>query len=310
MISSLKIQNFECWKEAEFKFSTGVNVIVAKPGIHASDCGKSSIIRAIQWVTTNQPADDSMMSQWLDSKGETIVEIIFDSGDTVKRLRSKSKNLYYLNNQEFAAFGRGNVPEEIQKVVNFSDINIQTQAESFFLLKETPGEIARYLNQIVRLDKIDSSQSYADNKIRQLNNLITNTQNYYVEKRKELKSLKWVKEADIEIQKAVSIEKELQHKSNRLVQLDTLLHRIQETSEEISTMEFDPLQNQITLAFDAATTLNKVCEQLEVLTELLNGIDYTEKQLLVLLKKSKELEIKFNEAFPDICPLCGGKKKK
>jgi recombinational DNA repair ATPase RecF len=309
MITTLKIQNFECWKEAEFEFSTGVNVIVAKPGIHASDCGKSSIIRAIQWVTLNQPADDSIISNWCGNKDETIVEITFDSGNTVKRLRSKSKNLYYLNGQEFAAFGRGNVPEEIQKVINFSDLNIQTQANSFFLLKETPGEIARYLNQIVRLDKIDSSQSYADHKIRNLNNQITNTQNNYKKKRNELKNLKWVKGADAELQKAIIVENKLKGNSAHLVRLDTLLSRIKQASKEIGTIKIDPLQESVSFAFNTTKMIIAKQSKQEVLLEILRGIDYTEKKLLILLKKSKELEMEFNKTFPNICPLCGSDRK-
>jgi hypothetical protein len=56
------------------------------------------------------------------------------------------------------------VPLEIAEALNLTDINIQTQHDSYFLLNDSPGEVARKLNELTGLDVIDRLFKYINGK--------------------------------------------------------------------------------------------------------------------------------------------------
>lgn len=51
------------------------------------------------------------------------------------------------------------VPDPVSQLVNMEDINIQNQHNRYFLLNETPGQVATILNEMVGLEIIDKSLS-------------------------------------------------------------------------------------------------------------------------------------------------------
>ena len=150
MIKSIRLQNFQAHRDSKILFSPGVNAIIGKTG-----AGKTSILRALRWVLFNKPAGDALQSHWAE---EARVDMELDNGDTISRIRTKTKNLYILNGKEFSAFGQG-VPQEIRDVLNMEDLNFRSQMDAPFLLSQSPGEVAQVLNRIVNLDVIDTAQS-------------------------------------------------------------------------------------------------------------------------------------------------------
>lgn len=148
MILSIKIKNFQSHKDTQMDLCEGLNVIIGK-----SDSGKSAIRRALYWVCKNRPTGDSFVSWW---GGPTIVELHLSSGDVVSRIKEGNKNLYKINDQEFAAFGT-DVPKEVQDILNINDVNLQAQFDRPFLLDATSGEVASHFNKIAKIDIIDSS---------------------------------------------------------------------------------------------------------------------------------------------------------
>lgn len=153
MISSLHLQNFQSHKDTRIDFSPGVNALVG-----LSDSGKTAVLRALHWVINNKPTGADFASHWAD-KEHTSVTLALGNGPIIRRVRTKSTNEYWLNDQCFKAFGQ-DVPAEIRAALNFADVNIQFQQDGPFLLSSNPGEVAQYLNQVVRLDGIDRSASY------------------------------------------------------------------------------------------------------------------------------------------------------
>ena len=150
MIKSIRLQNFQAHRDSKILFSPGVNAIIGKTG-----AGKTSILRALRWVIFNKPAGDALQSHWAE---DARVDIELDDGNTISRVRTKTKNLYILNGKEFSAFGQG-VPQEIRDVLNMEDLNFRSQMDAPFLLSQSPGEVAQVLNRIVNLDVIDTAQS-------------------------------------------------------------------------------------------------------------------------------------------------------
>lgn len=146
LLDSLRIKNFQAHEDFGIAFDAGVTAIVGP-----TDSGKSSVIRAIRWLATNEPSGEEFV-RWGSSGSQ--VRLKLSSGVSVVRERG-GENIYKLDGKEFRAFGNG-VPPEIQSALGLADINFQGQYDSPFWLSSTAGEVARSLNRIVNLEIIDS----------------------------------------------------------------------------------------------------------------------------------------------------------
>lgn len=154
MISRLSIKHFQSHKNTVLDFSPGVNVLIGQ-----SDCGKTAILRALQWVLTNKPAGTSFISNFAGDKAEASVTLECD-GHCIIRARNKgSVNFYSVDGTLLKAFGAGEPPEEVRDIAKMFPINISYQLDAPFLLSGSAGEVARYFNQISGLDKIDTALS-------------------------------------------------------------------------------------------------------------------------------------------------------
>jgi len=58
--------------------------------------------------------------------------------------------------QDWSAIGTG-VPEAVTQTLNISELSWQSQMDPPFLLSASPGDVARTLNEVADLDKIDST---------------------------------------------------------------------------------------------------------------------------------------------------------
>ena len=147
-LKSVLIYNFQSHKHTIIDFAPGVNVVIG-----LSDAGKSALFRAILWVLTNRPLGEGYRSNW---GGDTRVELTFEDGLVVERVRTAKENKYVLNGQELKAVG-ADVPEEVVKALNLDRfVNIQTQIDPFFLIQASPGDVAKHFNQVAGLQEIDT----------------------------------------------------------------------------------------------------------------------------------------------------------
>jgi len=149
MIKTLHLRNFLSHKDSLLEFSPGVNVLIGP-----SDSGKTSLIRALRWIADNRPSGDEFRSHWA-GREPTKVSVELDSGEVITRIKG-TDNFYELDGQVFRAFGT-DVPPPISDALQLSPINIQYQLDAPFLLGDSAGGVARYLNQIVNLEDIDKS---------------------------------------------------------------------------------------------------------------------------------------------------------
>lgn len=127
-----------------------MNVIVG-----SSDSGKSSIIRALKWAVFNT-APANLHSDFSDGKSTSVT--VETDEHTVARTKEKW-NGYVLDGKEFKAIGKG-VPDEVADALNLDSINIQNQHDATFLLSKSPGDIGKYLNEIVDLESIGEVVSH------------------------------------------------------------------------------------------------------------------------------------------------------
>ena len=150
MIETLKIRNFGPHKKLNVEFDSTVTTIVGK-----SYAGKSALIRALRWACRNSPAGNSFIN-WDSDKAS--IQLTVDDNKIIRR-KGSVINQYKLNKKPFKAF-KNNVPPEIAKVLNLSDINFQKQMTLPFWFAETAGEVSRQLNSIVNLEVIDKTLAH------------------------------------------------------------------------------------------------------------------------------------------------------
>jgi len=193
MITKLSIRNFQSHKDTFLEFSPYVNAIIGP-----SDSGKTAIFRALRWVVENRPSGQDFHSWWGKNPAVTLG---LSNGIEITRERVKAENIYRMFQQdgergnppqelEFKAFGQ-RVPDEVQRILNLSPINFQWQMDNSFLLSQSSGEVARYLNGVVNLEMIDTALLNIERRlrgeIREVQNAKQNIDKYEAE-REDLKT--------------------------------------------------------------------------------------------------------------------------
>lgn len=151
------IHNFQSHKDTVLELSPTVNSLEG-----VSDSGKSAVLRAMLWCLTNKPDGVAFASNWAkDKKGKLNAEVSV-SIDNITRSRNATVNGY----AKFVAGKgpltyealKGTVPPGIENAINIGSVNIQRQMDPPFLLSSTPGDAARYVNELIGLEEIDTYQ--------------------------------------------------------------------------------------------------------------------------------------------------------
>lgn len=222
MITELHIQNFQSHKDSHLTFDPGVNIIIGP-----SDAGKTAIIRALRWAIWNRPQGDSMRSNW---GGETEVSISFTEPNLEVEpevIRHKGKtDEYIMNGMSFKAL-RGEVPKEVQQVINISEVNLQRQLDSPFLLSNTAGEVALHFNKVANLDKIDTATQKINSWIRELTNVIKFKEDQISTLSGELKAFDHLEKFEIELEVLEALNTQWLSKVLNKNSFDKLIRNIQ-----------------------------------------------------------------------------------
>jgi exonuclease SbcC len=224
MINQIQIKNFQSHKDTILTFSPGVNVITG-----SSDHGKSAIIKALRWLIWNKPSGDDFRSHW---GGDTEVTAKLEDGVVVSRIKKGSENLYKVDNLSFTAFG-ASVPEEVEKILNLTDINLQQQLNLPFLLTETPGNVAKHFNRVAKIDKINKTEKKINSEISQINLTIGKHEDDIQKYELELKELPNLEKIEIKLEKIEKMERKRNTLSKNISDLRVLIRHIDIVDSEI-----------------------------------------------------------------------------
>jgi len=235
MINSLLVSNVQSHELAELTFSPGVNSIIG-----SSDSGKTALLRAILWTATNRPSGNVLISHWsFNEKGKqeerSQVTIQIDDKE-ITRTRTATKNGYSINGKDFDVVGR-DVPEEIAQALNFSDVNLQRQMDASFLLSESDAEVARYFNQIIRLDIIDKILQKAESNRIILNRDKVQTENEIKTTKEKLDSLDWTDDAESLLIKSKNVENRITDKKIDISRIEADLDHRKSAQGIVSNIE-------------------------------------------------------------------------
>lgn len=257
MIKSVQIKNFQSHKETKFEFKEGLNVITG-----SSDSGKTTVLRALEWVFKNRPLGEEFKSYFAKATDPIEVKVVFDNGELTKG-RIKGSNYYIVGNKKLEAI-KTDVPEEVQNLVNILDHNIQTQHQAYFLLQDSPGEVARKLNELVGLDIIDILFRNLNSKILEANRQVREAGERKKELTESIDSLSYIDQIEKVLEK---IEKKLSH-------------------FDVSKTKYDALEkllNEYTSIIEEKGVYMSVPEMENIVTALISQVkSYLEQQVTLM----------------------------
>jgi exonuclease SbcC len=156
MLRKISIKNFQSHKDTTLDLVPNINVICGK-----STTGKTAIIRALQWLVTNRPLGNRFLSNFSDEDSSVRVELTLDDGHKITLEKDDHNTGYYIydpTGKEQEAWPKvgTQVPDQITKLINMDDLNIQNQLDEHFLITSAPGEVARVMNRITKIERVDS----------------------------------------------------------------------------------------------------------------------------------------------------------
>lgn len=221
MINQLEIENFQSHKKTEFEFVPGINVITGP-----SDVGKSTIIRSMYSVVANKPSGDAYRRHGSKKTAVTL-------NGSVTKVRTGSDHRYELNGNTYKAL-RTSVPQEITDHLRLTSDNFQGQHDTFFLISDSPGQVAKTLNQVADLQIIDLSLQAVKQKVREAKSNKKFYEEEFKKQEEKVEDLQWVKELD----KDYKVYEQLQSKADAIdySQLESQLDLIQTLQEEVDSL--------------------------------------------------------------------------
>ncbi len=273
-IKYLELFHFESYKSCTLEFDPGVNIITGLSG-H----GKSSIIRGFDWIFNNSPGEE-MLSYV--SEGLCTAGIVFENDHGIARLRggANNKNEYFLTETEetFKAL-RGKVPEQVSTLVNMNEVNLQAQKDFYFMLMNSPGQVARMFNKVSGLEEMDAAQTTINSMHKEKKKSFDILISRSTDLNERLDNLDWVKQADADYTKIEILSASVDEIGIKILTIETLIHSIMGIKQEISFCKDVSAIPQINEIFKVEEELINVEEDIHKLQKLVDDCSQLKKDI-------------------------------
>lgn len=264
MLKDYTLKNFQSHENSKLEFSPGLNAIIG-----LSDKGKSVLLRGLVWLVLNEAPEDFI--RWgTGTKGKRGAEISGTASSEVtierdgkslpvRRTKGHEINCYACGEEDFNTIGKA-VPEEVARVLNLSDINIQTQFARHYLLFETGGTIASTFNKLTNLDKVDDIVTLLNSDLNKMNQRKVYAQEELEKKEEQLKKFGYLAELEENVIICEDIDKEFAEHTASRCSLTRLVNSFKEHTDSIANAD----------------------TQLVALSELLNSMKISKGKLEVI----------------------------
>jgi len=307
MLKQLKLQNFKTHEGSELKFSSGINIITGESG-H----GKTNILRALNWIINNRPLGNSVIQRGEENCSATLTIDRNNDRYTIERVRGKSENSYRIldgKDKEIARFTffGNSPPDDISKLINLSDINIQSQLKPYFLVLDSPGQVATYIRTLIRLDEIDQVVKCLSSKVRDKKSEILHLEDSLQEVKDKLEELNKIDLERLEqtISEAKIVVKNIQSIKEKR-------SRLEEITAELKALEtkwvFLPKDVEHTVEeteglcckfIELSKKVNKLCSLFEELKKL-KGQEITLPETTLIFSAIESTERQYNDIYEKV----------
>jgi len=274
-IQEIVIKNFQSHKNTHLRLHECVNALIGD-----SDGGKSAVFRALIWLFTNSPKGDEFRSHW---GGDTDVSVLLNTGHWVGRLKGGDKNIYYIDDQEYAIDKGGSVPKVVFDLLNLGSVNFQAQMDSAFLLSQTSGNVGRFLNQIADLDIIHRTETNIKSVLSKEKAELAGVEADVKRLLDELKSYDWLVEADKQVEKLEKKEIEIQGLADDIYWLEEIAKEIENIELNIVSLSaILPAEKQVEKMAGLKAAIYEERREIDALLILVKKIEITDRDILGL----------------------------
>lgn len=294
MFRFLQIKNFQSHRDTRIDFDPGVNIFFG-----LSQAGKSALRKGLQLLTDNRPGGARFYSNFAPDKGKTIIELGIEGQDiisiekSVKRKSDKTKTVeetkYQLNGEEFSGVSK-EVPDQIKEFLNLTELNMQGQFDSPFLVTSSAGEIARTINRITKLENVDGWISALTKRINEAKNktLLLEKQSQEIEI--ELGRYAGFEDLQSEIDDLQKASIDLKNCHRQKLSLDGQLVKIEDIDKKIQAIRPAlSIQEDIDQIRSLESQITAI-ERRKTLTQRLRAIDEQVGQLKSVVGDLQELK--------------------
>lgn len=273
-INSLEGADWEGYEYFLLHFSKGTNTIVGK-----SHSGKSSIVRALNWVMENRPQGTSYFPHSKKKKAFTELSVEFDNGGIV-RTRNSDINEYTIDSKDRYTALKTGVPEEVRKKSDMTSVNIQSQKDVHFFLTESPGKRAKILNEVANLEEMDKAMEIINKRFAGMSTVYDLKTKELEGNKKKLADLKWVSAAEKESNILAEMEKDLELLGERYSKIDLLKNDVDTLIDQIESLPNTEALPEIEALLDIDTEMVILERKESKLIEVRDSL-----QILILKEK-------------------------
>lgn len=257
------IHNFQSHKDTVLELSPTVNSLEG-----VSDSGKSAVLRAMLWCLTNKPDGVAFASNWAKDKKGKLKDEVSVSIDNITRSRNATVNGYtkFVAGKDPLTYEalKGTVPPDIENAINIGSVNIQRQMDPPFLLSSTPGDAARYVNELIGLEEIDTYQKALKGKAHDNANSLKDENKRLADAEASLSQYDWVVGAKEKVEELSGVDAkctELEADLAKLSELDAL----NEVSAELKAAK--ALEKKVTKLIAACPDTEKLGSDVSMLKQ-------------------------------------------
>lgn len=294
-LQQLEIINFQSWKYCLLEFHKGVNVILG-----SSDKGKSSIIRSVNWVCSNKPTGNSFRSNFTKKPTEVTLEM---SNQTICRKKGNKVNIYNLNESpENLQALRTDIPDEVRSITKIEEVNLQAQHQNYFLLQDTPGQVAKRLNEIAGLEVMDRNLRSINESVREIKQDKKTTDETIENLKEKIESLSWLAPCNKSLLALESSVEQLDKIEDEISLEKDLLRRHQKIQTQIDELPSQEALPEIEEILNLESEVFKIEEELRILEKV-------QERRFKLDKKLKRISPLKNAKLPDSNKWRTGKNK-
>ena len=259
MFKKLTGKNWESWKEVNIDFTSGINVIIPLDESNPNDVGKTGLLRLLYWITENKPSGAQFYSDLAGKKGVTEGCLVLNNNKIIKqekKIRINKKNekvvvpdtsKYWIidskSEKDFGAYGQ-DVPDEIKRELNLSELNFQKQDDPLFIINDSGGQIAKTINRITKQDDVDVWIKELTTDVNSKNKEINILKEDIIEVDSKLEKLEKLENLESKISRYSELEENeqtLENKYNKVYDLKNKLEQVkleqQEKEKEINKLE-------------------------------------------------------------------------